>query len=195
VEFPSAVTGGLAVYEEFLSPSEMWAAIGYALSNEARFAASGVVGANERQLTDPDHRRSRVLYELGPLQGLMEHRLLSSLPRILYRLSMPAFAVNKIELQLTATGDGEFFRPHVDNSHSPVSSRRITFVCYIGREPAPFTGGALRFDDEGQASEVSPSPNSIVFFPSGRRHEVAQVSSPSGLFADSRFTLNGWLHA
>jgi Rps23 Pro-64 3,4-dihydroxylase Tpa1-like proline 4-hydroxylase len=36
--------------------------------------------------------------------------------------------------------------------------------------------------------------NQIVFFPSETLHEVLPVECPSGEFADSRFTVNGWLH-
>ncbi|HEY2383822.1 MAG TPA: proline hydroxylase, partial [Terriglobia bacterium] len=33
----------------------------------------------------------------------------------------------------------------------------------------------------------------IVFFPCEQLHEITSVKCPSQLFADSRFTLNGWL--
>jgi len=36
--------------------------------------------------------------------------------------------------------------------------------------------------------------NSIVFFPSNYLHEVLPTRCPSGEFADSRLTYNGWLH-
>ncbi|MBE9012911.1 2OG-Fe(II) oxygenase, partial [Pseudanabaenaceae cyanobacterium LEGE 13415] len=41
--------------------------------------------------------------------------------------------------------------------------------------------------------EIQPINNSIIFFPSHFLHEVLPVSCPSRQFADSRFTLNGWI--
>jgi Rps23 Pro-64 3,4-dihydroxylase Tpa1-like proline 4-hydroxylase len=40
---------------------------------------------------------------------------------------------------------------------------------------------------------VEPRNNSIVFFLSRYLHEVLPVSCPSKAFADSRFTINGWV--
>jgi Rps23 Pro-64 3,4-dihydroxylase Tpa1-like proline 4-hydroxylase len=39
-----------------------------------------------------------------------------------------------------------------------------------------------------------PQQNQIVFFPCSVLHEITPVECPSRAFADSRFTLNGWLH-
>jgi SM-20-related protein len=41
---------------------------------------------------------------------------------------------------------------------------------------------------------IVPQPNQIVFFPCSLLHEITPVECPSRAFADSRFTLNGWLH-
>jgi Rps23 Pro-64 3,4-dihydroxylase Tpa1-like proline 4-hydroxylase len=114
------------------------------------------------------------------------------------------FEVREIELQLTASNDGEWFKPHRDSGHGPVRSRELTFVYYCHREPRAFAGGELLmfgpYDDasDPRAQErcisLSPAQNSIVFFPSHYLHEVRPVSCPSRQFAASRLTYNGWLH-
>jgi SM-20-related protein len=40
---------------------------------------------------------------------------------------------------------------------------------------------------------IEPRRNSIIFFPSFQMHEVLPISCPTKAFADSRFTINGWI--
>jgi Rps23 Pro-64 3,4-dihydroxylase Tpa1-like proline 4-hydroxylase len=80
----------------------------------------------------------------------------------------------------------------------------MTFVYFFHREPRQFEGGELRLHDSRRKTERSfgtdgyqaivPQQNQIVFFPCAVRHEITAVECPSRAFADSRFTLNGWLH-
>jgi Rps23 Pro-64 3,4-dihydroxylase Tpa1-like proline 4-hydroxylase len=60
----------------------------------------------------------------------------------------------------------------------------------------PAADGEDTDDPEVQvrALTLTPPQNSIVFFPSSYLHEVMPVSCPSRAFADSRLTVNGWLH-
>jgi Rps23 Pro-64 3,4-dihydroxylase Tpa1-like proline 4-hydroxylase len=46
---------------------------------------------------------------------------------------------------------------------------------------------------EGSYQTIVPRQNQIVFFPCELLHEITPVECASQLFADSRFTLNGWL--
>jgi Rps23 Pro-64 3,4-dihydroxylase Tpa1-like proline 4-hydroxylase len=41
---------------------------------------------------------------------------------------------------------------------------------------------------------IVPQQNQAVFFLSSLAHEITPVECPSGAFADSRFTVNGWFH-
>jgi SM-20-related protein len=127
------------------------------------------------------------------------------LPHVLMRLGQPAFPVSQLEIQLTATNDGEFFRTHTDNDAYGVEGRRITFVYFFHREPLGFGGGALRIFDTAYRSDgasvetgpyrlVYPQQNQAVFFASWCRHEILPVSCPTQDFFDSRFTVNGWYH-
>ena len=70
-------------------------------------------------------------------------------------------------------------------------------------EPRRFGGGELRIFDTVQTEGVPtateryqlvyPIQNQMVFFPSSYLHEILPVICPSRAFADSRFTVNGWV--
>ena len=75
------------------------------------------------------------------------------------------------------------------------SPRRVTFVCYVFREPKRFTGGELRlFDLFGrQHVDIEPESGLVVAFPSWCLHEVRRVSCPDCAFEDYRLGVNVWV--
>ena len=149
------------------------------------------------------NRRSRVLYDIDGFHDLLGRRIMHTLPLLNFRLGIPPFQVSSIEMQLTASSDGEFFRAHTDSGYGPISGRTITFVYFCHREPRMFAGGTLRIYARDPATggdlmelgqDVEPTQNSIVFFASDRLHEIISVGCQSRAVLDSRMTLNGWLH-
>jgi SM-20-related protein len=193
----------LVVLDEFLVAQEWAGLLQYTLRHGDEFAQSGVLDAGGGSRTDDSYRRSQVLYELQACQDLFVDRICSYLPHILARMRLPPFPISHFEVQLTATNDGQFFKLHRDDDADTVRTRVIAFVYYFFREPKGFDGGALRVYDTqvdrngnvsaGEFQTVYPSQNQIVFFPGNCLHEVLPVYS-SGDFADSRFTINGWVH-
>jgi SM-20-related protein len=195
-----------SLFEEFLAPEELHELRQYVLAQEERFRASQVIahdGDNSR--TDYEHRRSRVLFEGGEFQDRITARLRSYFPQILRSLGHRPFVITSIEAQITASNDGEFFRAHNDNTHPRLAPREVTYVYFFHREPKPFEGGELRLYDSrfqngryvagsGRCVSIEPRQNMVVFFPSHFMHEVTTVHCASGAFADSRFTMNGWIH-
>ena len=193
------------VLDEFLAPEELDELIQYTLASEGEFKISEVIAPGvTASMVDFDHRRSQVLFNLGRHHSLIVERIQSYLPRILEQLGHAAFPISQVEAQITAGNDGDFFRLHNDNAQDPLRMREITFVYFFHREPKAFRGGELRiYDSEshngGYAAADShktivPEQNQIVFFPSFQMHEVRPIDCPSRAFAESRFTLNGWLH-
>jgi SM-20-related protein len=193
--------------EEFFAPAEVTALRAFAESHEAEFVASEVLDDHEAGHRDEQVRRSRVLFDVTGIYPLVTERVLASYPWVMARLHQEPFEVRDIELQVTSSGDGEWFRAHRDSGHGAVASRTLTFVYYCHREPRSFTGGELRMfgpvpedrdvddpDVRAQAVTIVPPQNSVVFFPSHYLHEVMPVHCPSQRFADSRLTVNGWLH-
>jgi Rps23 Pro-64 3,4-dihydroxylase Tpa1-like proline 4-hydroxylase len=192
----------VARFEEFLGLSELTWLWQFAMRSGPGFVRSQVVG-HDHEGEDPNVRRSWVLYDVNEIQPFFAGRVLQYLPQLLDALGHVQFPVRDIELQVTASNDGEFFRPHTDSGQTVVHTREITFVYFCHREPRAFTGGELRVYDsvnpdasgaETDVHVIEPAQNTIVFFPSQYVHEVAPLSCPSREFVDSRLTFNGWLH-
>jgi hypothetical protein len=201
---PETLRAQCVVLDEFLAPPEIEQLISHALQHEGDFRTSEVISpAADAGVVDYDHRRSRVLMDMGKHESVILERIKNVLPLVLSRLGMEEFSVSSVESQITASNDGDFFREHPDNGHEEVASRHLTFVYFFHREPRQFEGGELRIHDArlqgdhyvstGSYQTVVPQQNQIVFFPCALLHEITPVKCPSQAFADSRFTLNGWL--
>jgi 2-oxoglutarate-Fe(II)-dependent oxygenase superfamily protein len=205
LEAPLQVRAQCVVLDEFLAPQELNELINFALLHEPEFRNSQVISpGGDPEVIDYNHRRSRVLMDLGTRQEMIVERIRAVLPRVLDQLGVEEFHVTHVEAQITASNDGDFFAEHSDDSQETIASRRITFVYFFHREPTQFEGGELRLYDSRQLVEqqtkagsyqsIAPRQNQIVFFPCSLLHEITPVNCPSRAFADSRFTLNGWLH-
>ena len=204
VERPAILPAKCVVLDEFLAPQELDELMRFTLEHEADFSASEVVSPTaDAGVVNYEHRRSRVLMDLGQQENLMLERIKAVLPQVLHTLGMEEFSVSSSEVQVTASNDGDFFRFHSDNGSERVATRHLTFVYFFHREPRQFEGGELRIHDarleegsyvsQGSYQTIVPQQNQILFFPCELLHEITPVRCSSGLFADSRFTLNGWL--
>jgi len=203
-ERPEKLPARCVVLDEFLAPQELEQLTRFTLEHEADFQTSEVLSPQaEGGMVNYDHRRSRVLMDLGHHQDLMLERIQTVLPEVLKKFDMDEFSPAAVEAQITASNDGDFFHFHSDNGSDRVASRYLTFVYFFHREPQPFEGGELRVHDahlegneyvsEGSYQSIVPRQNQIVFFPCQLMHEITEVKCPSQRFADSRFTVNGWL--
>ncbi len=175
----------------------------YAIEKETAFSSSTIVAPDaDEARVDERFRRSRTLDDLGDFGPLFEEKLKEVLEPVLSRLEMEGFALGPIEMQLTASGDGDYFRMHRDADEN--STRALSFVYFFHGEPRRFSGGELRiFDNErvegkivptDRSQTLSPRQDLVVFFPSENEHELLPVRVPTKEFGDSRFTLNGWIH-
>lgn len=200
LEAPLRAATQCVVLDEFLAPHELDELFTYVQQHEAEFQSSQVISpTGEPGVIDYDHRRSRVLMDLGKHHDLILDRIHGVLPAVLDQLGIEEFPITNVESQITASNDGDFFRAHSDDAQETIASRRITFVYFFHREPRPFEGGELRlYDSAGEerrgCQTIVPQQNQIVFFPCPVLHEITPVECRSQAFADSRFTLNGWLH-
>jgi hypothetical protein len=204
MEAPETLPARCVVLDEFLAPAEVEALMAYAFANESEFQVSEVISPDIGGGVDFDYRRSRVLQDLGTYREVMVDRVQAALPRILEQLDHEAFPVARVEAQITASNDGDFFRWHNDNGEGEIATREITFVYFFHREPKQFRGGELRLYDsrwdrgmyrpESTYRTIVPQQNQMICFLSSLAHEITPVECPSTAFGDSRFTLNGWLH-
>jgi SM-20-related protein len=124
---------------------------------------------------------------------LIEDRLGSYLDGILSRLEIEPFPVASYEIQVTASNDGDFFNAHGDNHQVANAARSLSFVYFFHGEPRAFEGGQLVFHYSGREMSITPVQGVLVAFPPGISHEIRPVKCSSRRFADSRFTLNGWV--
>ena len=198
LEEPAITRVQCVLLDEFLSPQELNELMSYVLQHEAEFKSSEVISPiGDPGVIDYDHRRSRVLMDLGKHEAVMLDRVRGVLPSVLRQLGIEEFPITNVEAQITASNDGDFFRAHSDDAQAMIASRRITFVYFFHREPRQFEGGELRLYDTpgaGSYQSILPQQNQIVFFPCSVLHEITRVECPSRAFPNSRFTLNGWLH-
>ncbi|MEX2409542.1 MAG: 2OG-Fe(II) oxygenase, partial [Rhodovibrionaceae bacterium] len=193
--------------EKFLDPARRAEVMDFARQNLSVFRRSHVLIGTDHAY-DTSVRSSRVAMEPKSIAPWFKPLVEEALPQVFARLGYAPFEVAKIELQMTAHLDGDFYTVHNDNSHGyrqghDSDGRRISFVYYFCREPKRFTGGGLKlFDTDLRKgayrkevfSRISPDDNSIVFFPSAAMHEVEHLRLESDDPADGRFTLNGWVH-
>lgn len=186
--------------DNFLSQEEQEETLKLAFENRDRFFSSGVV--KKEQGT----RKSSVLLlqNFDEFYQKIRFKILQIRPDILEKIDLPPFLVSRVEMQMTAHNDGEYYRIHQDVDGEKIANRVLSYVYYFYREPKAFYGGDLRLYEthvEGDKTAigetfktVEPRHNSIVFFDSRFQHEVLPVYCPSRQFEDSRFTINGWIH-
>jgi Rps23 Pro-64 3,4-dihydroxylase Tpa1-like proline 4-hydroxylase len=185
--------GWWLVCDEFLAPSEAELVLESALEGAHAYEPSAVMQG------DADYRRSNVRYYEPRSMALLQTRLTASAEAICERLRIAPFGVRQLELQLSCSGHGDYYRPHSDNHNERLRSRRVTCVYYVHREPKAFRGGELRIHAPGSAqprfADVEPQHNRLVAFESSLQHEVRPVVLQPDRFADRRFAMNAWLHA
>lgn len=182
------------VLDEFLAAEEWRGLLELVDRRAADFRPTVTISTDGDERVDLDFRRSLVLHDLGGIRDLFVERLAAFTSPVLWRLAHPPFPVAGYEIELTATGDGDYFRPHTDCGPGATATRAITFVYFFHAEPQPFTGGELMLHDGAAARAIDPAQNQIVFFPSETTNEIRPVRSPSGSFHDRLFTVSGWLH-
>lgn len=195
------------VKRDFLPKRQLQALTRYVLQHESDFTPSTVIShEGPESASDPSYRKSLVLYNLGEYTSTIQDRLLDLLPSVLSAFKRETFPISHLDIQVTASNDGDFFKVHQDNSSEDpvdINRRELSFVYYFYAEPKAFTGGQLKLynsqDGDVQpakkriAQTITPRQNSIVLFPSSYDHEVLPVRCPSRKFASSRFTVNGWV--
>ncbi len=182
----------------FLTVEEKNQLLDYVLQHESDFVSTST------STGDLDYRRSMILYSFPEFSQLITKRIHAILPDVFRKLKLSPFTVSEIETQLTSHNDGNYYKIHNDNGSPDTAKREFTYVYYFYREPKSFSGGELKIYDSKIENNfyvnadsyqlVEPRNNSIVFFLSRYLHEVLPVSCPSKDFADSRFTINGWVH-
>lgn len=191
------LTSQFVQIDNFLTKEETSRLLDYVLQNESEFVPTST------STNHIDYRRSMTIYSFPEFSQLITKRITAILPDVFRKVNIEPFPISEIETQLTTHNDGNYYKIHNDNGSTDTATREFTYVYYFYREPKAFSGGELVIYDSKIENKfyvkadtfhtVEPRNNSIVFFLSRYIHEVLPVSCPSQAFADSRFTINGWV--
>lgn len=192
-----SLTSQFVQIDNFFTKEETSRLFDYVLQHESEFVPTST------STNDVDYRRSLIIYSFPEFDQLITKRITAILPDVFRKLNLESFPISEIETQLTSHNDGNYYKIHNDNGSTDTATREFTYVYYFYREPKAFSGGELLIYDSKIENNfyvnadtfhtVEPRNNSIVFFLSRYLHEVLPVSCPSQAFADSRFTINGWV--
>ncbi len=189
---------GIFVWERFLDAEPC-----NQLSEEMRDASgepATVRVAAEDQVAfevDEEHRRTQMADVSDASVALIEERLLGLKPALEEYFSLRFSAVQPP--QFLVYREGDFFRPHVDNSAEQllgdrVTRRRISVVVFVNGA-GDYGGGHLTFyglldqdaRGEGVGIPVTAAPGLLVAFRSETLHGVTPVT------AGQRCTVVSWL--
>jgi SM-20-related protein len=158
------------------------------------------------RLTDRNVRHSLYLKDLGVFAGPFKDFIASAVAKAVQTLQLIEPHVEPKEFEITAYPDGGHISDHIDTERAGGRIRVLSCVYYFSATPRPFSGGELRLHGfpkrmaPGEAMppafyvDIEPESDTLVIFPSWLRHEVRPVRVPSGAWADSRFTVNCWMH-
>jgi SM-20-related protein len=196
----------LVAFDQFLRPDELDFVTKYAVGMEHQFSAATTVQMGRPGTLDVSRRRAKVLtdIETRELGKFFKAKIEEMLPSVLEELGLPIRPARRISVQITSTGDGEFYKPHTDNSPHAANRRELSFVYFCHSYPLSFQGGELRVYDTRLYGEIqnpgvrihviSPEQNRIVFFQSDFVHEICPVFCPTNRFENTRLTVNGWIY-
>jgi len=112
----------------------------HVVRNEKRFTSATV-----READGPDAvvneklRRAATLDDMGAFEKVFTERIKQHLHEVLPRIGKKPFPVGRIEMQITASSDGDYFRLHKDTDGT--DTREVSFVYFFYREPHRFSGG------------------------------------------------------
>lgn len=186
------------VIDDFLSPGQHDALLAWALEQEGAIARGTLHG----NCLNSEIRRSWTSRDLGQLKPVLRSRIGEVLPRLLDSVRMASFDGAKIELEMSAHRDGDFYGPHIDTGVSTgrdglLTDRVVTVVYYFHARPRGFSGGELAihpFGGGGDPVLIDPKDNRLLAFPAFALHEVKPVHCERDSFAAGRFAVNAWVH-
>lgn len=176
-------------WKDFLDDDTLSLVQKTAIDNQHLFVPTSVSTGEE------GYRKSFVLwhYYYIDLYNIFTTKVRAYLPLVQQQLQQH-FEEDSIELQMTVSGDEQYFKQHTDNGTPDTAGRRITYVYYfLLSEHKKFTGGDLKLTLPDRQINIQPNHNSIVFFPSGMWHELMPVQCETKNFEDGRHTLVGWV--
>lgn len=212
---------GFRLFDDFLPADLHRTLLDYCLGQDETASIPGedrafhaaTVVAEDRDL-EADREGVRQAWVMGcpaaRLTDLVVDRVRALIPETAPAIGVGTLSPGEIEVQITAHGDGAFYKPHQDGSldpASPIHRRRVSFVYYLHAPTddgsPPFGGGDLKLYDTtlpagtfniDRFTRVAPKDNRLILFDSLFVHEVCPVRLDDDNPRHRRLTVNGWVH-
>jgi Rps23 Pro-64 3,4-dihydroxylase Tpa1-like proline 4-hydroxylase len=188
----------VVIADDFMGGAKAEWLLRYAIANESGFQASKVALRHEGILDES--RRVSLVSDVNAVMPSIEPVIRKAVDDAMPKLGLVNVDSYLLEPELAWSGDGGFFKMHVDTLRYRASHRVMTMVYYFHKQPKAFTGGQLRLyglgaeADIDACQEIEPRSDRAVFFPSWFPHEVRPVRCDTGAFADGRFAITCWVH-
>lgn len=183
----------VVLISSFLAEDELLAVESAFVENLSAFQRSEIIGKRlDAGRAERKIRSSRFLIAPDDLRRVFLRKLRQRIGEISW--DRPYLAETDIEVQLTISESGDFFRRHNDSTDAMKPSRQLSYVYYAHREPKQFTGGELVIEAPEGEIVVVPERNMLVIFPSIWKHEVHMVHGCAKSPLYWRITVNGWVH-
>jgi SM-20-related protein len=189
------------VIDDFLGGAAADDLLAQIVANEANFAPS-TYRKSEAPTEDAAFRSSlrlpgRVGVDLDPFKDAIH----AHFAELCAATGMAQFPIYHTECSVIAHRDGDLYKRHIDTRTGDPGGqgkhvRMLSCVYYLNQRPQTFSGGELVLYSPGVAKPVTIAPqhDRLAVFPAFIPHEVLPIVCPSSDFADSRFSINCWLH-
>lgn len=195
-------------YREVLGANYVAGLLNYVVDRQRDFQLGAMHDRLTRErFTDLTVRHSLYLRDLGEFAGPIKAVVAGIADRAVRALNLSERRVEPQEFEITAYPDGGHIGAHIDTRAASDRVRILSCVYYFSATPRPFGGGELRlhgFPKPTAAAEaaaapspyvdIEPETDTLVIFPAWLSHEVQPIRVPSRAWADSRFTINCWIH-
>jgi len=196
------------VYRDVMGQEYVTGLLKHVVERQGDFVSGTMHNRQTREIfMDPSVRWSLYLRDLGPFRDPIKAFMNAIAGPALKALHVIEPQVKPREFEITAYPDGGHIGEHIDTRTKKNQVRILSCVYYFAAAPRRFDGGELRLygfpkrnfgeqSGSGPASfvDIEPRTDTLVVFPSWLRHQVLPVRVPSGAWADSRFTVNCWIH-
>ncbi len=198
----SLMAAPFLLFHDFLAASEREQYWLRAVNSSAACEKAGI-GLGDTKVVDCLQRNTNLIELNCSEKGVMREKITPLVPELFSRLHIHQRPVNRIEVKLTAHGQGGFFKIHQDGfAGANGQARYVSWIYYFHRIPKAYTGGDLvMFDSNSEEkshcfspsdyTRIVPQDNTIVFFPSWYFHGVTPVTLLSPSVASYRFAVVG----
>ncbi len=194
------------VYRDVMGEEYAAGLLNHVVERQRDFVAGGMLNRQTGvSFMDTNVRWSLYLRDLGPFRAPIKAFVNAIVGPALKALHVIEPQVKPKEFEITAYPDGGHIGEHIDTKTGKERVRILSCIYYFAATPRRFDGGELRlygfpkpnFGEKTRPEslvDIEPRTDTLVVFPSWLRHQVLPVRVPSGAWADSRFTVNCWIH-